>query len=136
MLVVAASDGDVGDNARITYSLSPGDGDAAVPEFTIQPGTGAIVTTKALDREKTSGYLLTVTARDNGNPPMSDTTDVEISVSDVNDNAPVFQQASYLTSVHDDALIGTSILQVTGPIDWKVSRVWSTANNNSNCVMD
>ena len=112
--MVAASDGDVGDNARITYSLSPGDGETAVPEFAIQPGTGAIVTTKALDREKTSGYLLTVTSRDNGHPPMSDTTDVEISVSDVNDNAPVFQQPAYLTSVHEDALVGTSILQVSG----------------------
>lgn len=75
---MAASDGDVGDNARITYSMS-GDGEP-VPEFAIQPNTGAIVTTKPLDRERTSGYLLTITARDNGSPPMSDTTDVEISV--------------------------------------------------------
>lgn len=79
--MVAASDGDVGDNARITYGLS-GDGEP-VPEFAIQPNTGAIVTTKALDRERTSGYLLTITARDNGNPPLSDTTDVEISVRSV-----------------------------------------------------
>lgn len=107
---MAASDGDVGDNARITYSLS-GDGEP-VPEFAIQPATGAIVTTKLLDREKTSGFLLTITARDNGNPPLSDTTDVEISVSDVNDNPPVFQQPAYLASVPEDAVIGTSILQV------------------------
>lgn len=106
---MAASDGDVGENARITYGLSG----ELVPEFSIQPATGAIVTTKQLDRERTSGYLLTITARDNGNPPLSDTTDVEISLGDVNDNPPVFQQATYTANVAEDALIGTSVLQVT-----------------------
>lgn len=108
-MIVAASDGDVGENARITYGLSG----ELVPEFSIQPATGAIVTTKQLDRERTSGYLLTITARDNGNPPLSDTTDVEISLGDVNDNPPVFQQPTYTASVAEDALIGTSVLQVT-----------------------
>lgn len=109
MLIVQASDGDVGENARITYSMSG----EPVPEFAIQPATGAIVTAKPLDRERTSGYLLTITARDNGNPPLSDTTDVEISLGDVNDNPPVFQQGSYSASVAEDALVGTSVLQVT-----------------------
>ena len=109
VLIVAASDGDVGDNARITYGLSG----ELVPEFSIQPATGAIITTKQLDRERTSGYLLTITARDNGNPPLSDTTDVEISLGDVNDNPPVFQQPMYTANVPEDALIGTSVLQVT-----------------------
>ncbi|XP_045034928.1 protocadherin-like wing polarity protein stan isoform X2 [Daphnia magna] len=109
VLIVAASDGDVGDNARITYGLSG----ELVPEFSIQPATGAIITTKPLDRERTSGYLLTITARDNGNPPLSDTTDVEISLADVNDNPPVFQQTTYTANVPEDALIGTSVLQVT-----------------------
>jgi len=59
-----------------------------------------------------SGYLLTVTARDGGNPPLSDTTDVEISITDINDNAPQFFNASYYGSVSEDALTGTSVLQV------------------------
>lgn len=65
-----------------------------------------------MDREVQSGYLLTVTARDGGNPPLSDTTDVEISVTDINDNAPQFFNASYYGSVSEDALTGTSVLQV------------------------
>lgn len=32
--------------------------------------------------------------------------------SDVNDNAPVFQQPAYLANVAEDALVGTSVLQV------------------------
>ncbi|XP_045101942.1 protocadherin-like wing polarity protein stan isoform X7 [Portunus trituberculatus] len=108
VIMVAASDGDTGENARITYSLS---GDT-VPEFVIHPSTGAITTSKPLDREVKGGYLLTVTARDNGNPPLSDTTDVEITVVDVNDNPPVFSEPSYRASVSEDAGVGASIIQV------------------------
>lgn len=107
VLVVSATDNDVGLNAQITYSLgqSLGDTDHS-EEFTINSQTGAIITTKTLDRETMSGYLLTVTARDGGNPPLSDTTDVEISVTDVNDNYPVFKQAGYSGNVLEDALVG------------------------------
>lgn len=52
------------------------------------------------------GYLLTVTARDGGVPSLSDTTDVEISVVDVNDNAPVFKQQLYTAAIMEDALVG------------------------------
>lgn len=53
-----------------------------------------------------TGYLLTVTARDSGVPSLSDTTDVEISVVDVNDNEPVFKQQLYSATVVEDALVG------------------------------
>lgn len=114
VLVVTATDNDVGLNAQITYSLGEEVGDSnRISDFSINPQTGAIVTTKALDRETTSGYLLTVTAKDGGNPPMSDTTDVEISVTDVNDNFPVFKSPSYTGNVLEDALVGTSVVQVS-----------------------
>lgn len=137
VLIVAASDGDVGDNARITYGLSG----ELVPEFSIQPMTGAIITTKQLDRERTSGYLLTITARDNGNPPLSDTTDVEISLGDVNDNPPVFQQTTYTANVQEDALIGTSVLQVTATdadqgFNGRVRYVLLDTANNSPFTLD
>lgn len=107
VLVVSATDNDVGLNAQITYSLGEEMSDSGrAPDFSINPQTGAIVTTRPLDRETVSGYLLTVTARDGGNPPLSDTTDVEISVTDVNDQFPVFKQSVYTGSVLEDALIG------------------------------
>lgn len=114
VLVVSATDNDVGLNAQITYSLGEdlSDPDHS-PDFAINPQTGAITTLKPLDRETMNGYLLTVTARDGGNPPLSDTTDVEISVIDVNDNYPVFKQPSYSGSVLEDALVGTSVVQVS-----------------------
>nr|XP_018907159.1 PREDICTED: protocadherin-like wing polarity protein stan isoform X2 [Bemisia tabaci] len=108
VLVVTATDNDVGQNALITYSLAAGN----APEFTINSQTGAIITTKPLDRETTGGYLLTVTAKDGGVPPQSDTTDVEITVSDVNDNKPLFSKPAYTGSVSEDALVGTSVIHV------------------------
>lgn len=114
VLVVSASDNDVGINAQITYSLGDELSDSdRTPEFTINPQTGAIVTTRPLDRETTSGYLLTVTAKDGGNPSLSDTTDIEITVTDVNDNFPVFKQQAYSGNILEDALIGTSVVQVS-----------------------
>ncbi|XP_013177867.1 PREDICTED: protocadherin-like wing polarity protein stan isoform X1 [Papilio xuthus] len=117
VLVVSATDSDVGVNAQITYSLSSEISNEAVAhhdrEFLINPHTGAITTNKLLDRESMSGYLLTVTARDGGVPSLSDTTDVEISVVDVNDNAPVFKQQLYTSSIMEDALVGTSVTQVS-----------------------
>ncbi|XP_017787025.1 PREDICTED: protocadherin-like wing polarity protein stan isoform X1 [Nicrophorus vespilloides] len=112
VLVVSASDNDVGLNAEITYSLGEDTNLDRPQDFTINPQTGAIVTAKTLDREVLSGYILTVTAKDGGNPPLSDTTDVEITVTDVNDNFPIFQNTPYSGSVSEDALIGTSILQI------------------------
>nr|CAD7592898.1 unnamed protein product [Timema genevievae] len=113
VLVVGATDSDVGQNAQITYSLGTMDDKSTTPEFTINPQTGAILTTKKLDRETVGGYLLTITAKDGGIPPLSDTTDVEITVADVNDNAPVFKKLSYLSSIPEDALVGTSVLHIS-----------------------
>lgn len=113
VLVISATDGDVGQNAQITYTLGTMDEKQSTPEFTINPQTGAIITTALLDRESVSGYLLTVTAKDGGVPPLSDTTDVEITVADVNDNPPIFKKSSYIGSVPEDASVGTSILQIS-----------------------
>ncbi|KAI8429178.1 hypothetical protein MSG28_007715 [Choristoneura fumiferana] len=116
VLVVSATDSDVGLNAQISYSLSSEISNEAVAhheqEFVINAQTGAITTNRLLDRETMSGYLLTVTARDGGVPSLSDTTDVEISVVDVNDNEPMFKQQLYSASIMEDALVGTSVTQV------------------------
>lgn len=129
VLVVSATDSDVGQNALITYILGTDSGEQENAEFTINPQTGAITTTKVLDREQVSGYLLTVTARDGGIPPLSDTTDIEISVTDVNDNAPKFLVPQYQGSVLEDVLVGTSVLQVAATdadtgLNGKVKYFW------------
>lgn len=116
VLIVSATDADVGVNAQISYSLlndETSNGLGANEAFQINAQTGAITTNSLLDRETTSGYSLTVTAKDGGNPSLSDTTNVEISVNDVNDNAPTFQVPLYQATISEDALIGTSVVQIS-----------------------
>lgn len=104
---VSAVDQDSGDNAKITYTMQEN------KEFTIDPNSGEVILQQFLDREQVTGYMLTVTATDHGIPPKSDTTDIEVMVLDVNDNAPKFLAPSYSGRVDEDAQIGTSILVVS-----------------------
>ncbi|XP_068125539.1 cadherin EGF LAG seven-pass G-type receptor 2 isoform X2 [Hyperolius riggenbachi] len=108
VVIISASDEDTGENARITYVAEEG-----MPQFTIDPDTGAVTTTMELDYELQVSYTLAITAHDNGIPQKSDTTYLEILVSDVNDNPPVFQRASYSGTIPEDAPVYTSVLQIS-----------------------
>nr|XP_021144577.1 protocadherin beta-4 [Columba livia] len=55
-----------------------------------------------LDREETAQYILSVTAADMGSPPLTTTQTFTVDVSDVNDNAPVFNQTSYTMYVREN----------------------------------
>ncbi|ESO95836.1 hypothetical protein LOTGIDRAFT_231995 [Lottia gigantea] len=105
---VFALDKDRGENARITYSF-----DGAVSDFIINPDTGQIKTSQELDRESGPAYTLTITARDNGSPSLIDTTDIDITVNDINDNRPEFSEVVYTGSVKEDILVGRKVIQIT-----------------------
>ncbi len=49
----------------------------------------------SLSFSQTSGYNLMVVALDNGLPPLSSSAMINIDISDVNDNPPLFSQANY-----------------------------------------
>ncbi|XP_074928714.1 cadherin-23 isoform X1 [Chelonoidis abingdonii] len=58
--------------------------------------TGEIATRPSPpDREQQRFYQLVVTVEDEGNPSLSATTTVRVTILDENDNAPVFQQQQY-----------------------------------------
>ncbi|XP_059716265.1 protocadherin beta-16-like [Haemorhous mexicanus] len=61
-----------------------------------------LVTVSALDREETPQYMLRVTAADAGSPPLTTTHTFTVDISDVNDNAPVFNQTSYTMYVREN----------------------------------
>lgn len=76
------------------------------------PSTGAIVVARALDYEICRDYFLTLEACDGGSPPLSAITTVNINLTDVNDNAPMFSCNLYSAVVSEDAAIGESVIQV------------------------
>lgn len=108
VVVISATDEDTGENARITYFM-----DDSIPQFDIDPDTGAVTTQMEMDYEDQVSYTLAITARDNGIPQKSDTTYLEILVNDVNDNSPRFLRDHYVGSVMEDVPVFTSVVQVS-----------------------
>ncbi|XP_018429359.1 PREDICTED: cadherin EGF LAG seven-pass G-type receptor 3-like [Nanorana parkeri] len=108
VVIISATDDDVGENARISYFLEEN-----IPQFRINPDTGVITLNGQLDYEDQMTYTLAVIAKDNGIPQKSDTAYVEIMVNDVNDNAPQFLNSQYHGIVSEDAPPFTSVLQIS-----------------------
>ncbi|XP_012501225.1 PREDICTED: protocadherin gamma-B7-like [Propithecus coquereli] len=103
-------DRDSGENGEVRCSLS-----RDVP-FKIHSSSNyyyKLVTDGALDREQTVEYNITITATDRGKPPLSSSKTIILHITDVNDNAPVFQQSAYLVHVPENNQPGASIAQVS-----------------------
>ncbi|XP_035857030.1 protocadherin Fat 3a isoform X5 [Sander lucioperca] len=109
VLRVYAASKDIGTNAEITYSIRSGNEHG---KFHIHPLTGAILVAQPLDYEMCKDYFLTVEARDGGTPPLSAITTVNINLTDVNDNAPMFSRDLYTAVVSEDATTGESVVQL------------------------
>ncbi|XP_059502534.1 protocadherin Fat 3a isoform X3 [Stegostoma tigrinum] len=107
---VLAEDCDSEINAQIHFSIVNGDPDNY---FNISPVTGLIKVKERLDREKISGYSLTVQAKDTGTHSMSSTVTVNIDVSDINDNPPDFIPANYSAVIQENKSVGTNILHLS-----------------------
>ncbi|XP_062417297.1 protocadherin Fat 3a [Pungitius pungitius] len=109
VLRIYAASKDIGTNAEITYSIRSGNEHG---KFHIDPLTGAILIAKPLDYETCREYFLTVEACDGGTPPLSAITTVNINLTDVNDNAPMFSRDIYAAVVSEDAATGDSVIQL------------------------
>ncbi|XP_055744893.1 protocadherin gamma-A11-like isoform X26 [Salvelinus fontinalis] len=80
----------------------------------------SLVTTGELDRELVSDYNITITATDEGSPPLSSSKSVQLSVADVNDNPPVFEEQSYKAHVTENNKPSVSVCTVTArDPDWR-----------------
>lgn len=71
-----------------------------------------LVLCNPLDREITETYSLTVSVSDRGKPPLNSTAIVMITVTDCNDNAPMFSNTEYHAEVSENSLIGTRLIKV------------------------
>lgn len=93
--IFSAPDVDEGDNGQVQYSISF---DYDTPYFSMNEQTGQLLLIRKLDyedcprlRKDVKGFTFTVTARDMGVSPRSNSVSVEIEVIDVNDNSPVIR---------------------------------------------
>ncbi|XP_030594762.1 protocadherin gamma-A11-like isoform X28 [Archocentrus centrarchus] len=109
-----AVDLDVGTNTLQSYVLKPSD------NFILKLHNQAdstknveMVLQKPLDREKNEFISLVVTAVDGGEPQMSGTMQILITVLDANDNPPVFTQQIYKGTVAENATKGATVTSVS-----------------------
>ncbi|XP_030224937.1 protocadherin beta-16-like [Gadus morhua] len=80
----------------------------------------SLVTTKQLDRETTSDYNITITATDEGFSPLTASKVVQLSIADVNDNAPVFEEDDYIAYVTENNKQGSTLCSVAArDPDWR-----------------
>ncbi|XP_029020954.1 protocadherin gamma-A11-like isoform X33 [Betta splendens] len=83
--------------------------------FKVKPSSSnfySLVTDDDLDRETLSEYNITITAVDEGSPPHSTNKTINLRISDVNDNAPVFPQQSMTAFITENNSPGMSLISV------------------------
>ncbi|XP_028976981.2 protocadherin beta-16-like [Esox lucius] len=101
---------DSGRNGQIKYSINPD-----LP-FRIKSSSSniySLVTDQMLDREIMSEYNITITATDDGSPQRSTNKTLTLRISDVNDNAPLFEKNSYTAYLMENNSPGVSIFSLT-----------------------
>uniref|UniRef100_A0A8D0HFI1 Cadherin domain-containing protein n=1 Tax=Sphenodon punctatus TaxID=8508 RepID=A0A8D0HFI1_SPHPU len=107
--LINVNDPDSGDNGKVTCHLQDN-----LP-FKIVSSSNSyykLVTVSTLDRERTPQYNITVTATDKGDPPLSTQKTIQLQISDINDNPPVFEESSYTAYVPENNPAGASIFRV------------------------
>nr|XP_015205173.1 PREDICTED: protocadherin beta-3-like [Lepisosteus oculatus] len=114
--IINVKDLDSGENGRVSCSINRN-----LPFKIISSLTNyyTLVTDAVLDRETTSEYNITVIATDSGSPSLTTSKILTLKVSDVNDNAPVFEQSAYTAYVAENNSPGLSVFSVKAKdSDW------------------
>ncbi|KAM4732144.1 protocadherin gamma-A4-like isoform 12-T12 [Anableps anableps] len=82
-------------------------------------GYYTIVTENILDRETNPEYNITITVYDQGSPPLSSSKNMNVKISDVNDNPPRFSQSEYIKTIPENNSPGFSVFAVSATdADW------------------
>ncbi len=107
ILTVQASDMDV--TSDVTYSLAPG----TTEPFDVNETTGEIFVSGSLDREVRAFHTFTVLAIDTVMGSLPDSTIVEVTILDENDEVPDFIEDEYIKDVQENTPASVTILKVT-----------------------
>uniref|UniRef100_UPI003AAAC68E protocadherin-16-like n=1 Tax=Centroberyx gerrardi TaxID=166262 RepID=UPI003AAAC68E len=118
VITVTATDRDSGDNGKISYRVMSSSRDI----FYIDPSNGTLFINQKTEFDfESPSILVVIEARDRGSPSLSSFATVQVQVSDVNDNAPIFHQSEYRATVSEDGLPGSTILTLEA-VDGDLSR--------------
>ncbi|XP_028316113.1 protocadherin beta-16-like [Gouania willdenowi] len=116
LTIFNVQDPDSGDNGKVLCGISD-----QMPFImkTTSKKFFSLITDSELDRELSSEYNITVTCSDEGVPSLSSSVTLTLQISDVNDNAPVFERSSYEAYIVENNTPGLSIFTVKATdADW------------------
>ncbi|XP_076014293.1 cadherin-20-like [Genypterus blacodes] len=102
-----ADDPAYGNSARVVYSILEGQ-----PYFSVDAKTGVVrVSLADMDRETRANYTVVIQAKDMGGQlgGLAGTTTVNITLTDINDNPPMFDQRLYQMSTPESAPVGSVV---------------------------
>ncbi|KAM8903146.1 protocadherin-16-like [Spinachia spinachia] len=118
VITVTATDRDSGENGKITYRVMS----STRSVFYIDPSNGTLFVNQQTEFDFKNPYIVVIIeVRDQGTPSLSSTATVQVQVSDVNDNAPIFHQSEYRATVCEDGLPGSTVLTLEA-VDGDLSR--------------
>ena len=108
------SDIDSGPNGEVTMAIESQLNAEGISSsvFTIYSLTNELIASTDIDYESSVVYTVTLTCRDNGSVPLASSSMIVISVSPVNEFAPVISQANYSLTIPENSTVGTIILKV------------------------
>ncbi|KAM4875248.1 protocadherin alpha-12-like [Thomomys bottae] len=108
-----ASDADIGVNSLLTYMLSVNE------YFTLKTVTKkdknvlpVLILRKLLDREETQELSLLLMVIDGGKPELTGSAQIQVTILDVNDNAPEFDKPSYKVTLFENVQNNTRVIQL------------------------
>ncbi|XP_073077943.1 protocadherin alpha-8 isoform X7 [Manis javanica] len=108
-----AFDADIGANSVLNYRLSYSDFFMLdVNSKNEENNRVELVLRKSLDREEASEHNLFLTATDEGKPELTGTVQLLVTVLDVNDNAPSFEQPEYQVRLFENSDNGTIVIRL------------------------
>ncbi|NWW39481.1 PCDGM protein, partial [Panurus biarmicus] len=108
--LIGVKDSDSGDNGQVRLQIAKELPFKLVSSFKEH---FSLVTSGPLDREKASGYNITVRAVDSGSPQRATQKTFYLHIADVNDNAPNFSSPFDTAHIQENSLPGTSVFSVS-----------------------
>lgn len=126
---LVATDGDAGLNGTVTYFIYNGNDDGT---FQLDPDSGNLTLSTNLNFVKKPLYMFAVMASDLGTPPLSNYTNILVTVIDGNDNAPVFTSSTYLVTALPSINVGQVVAYVSAfDVDQNSSLIYTLSAGSS-----
>nr|AAI62233.1 Protocadherin 2 alpha b 10 [Danio rerio]AAI62545.1 Protocadherin 2 alpha b 10 [Danio rerio]BAD52314.1 cadherin-related neuronal receptor variable 10 [Danio rerio]BAD52327.1 cadherin-related neuronal receptor variable 10 [Danio rerio] len=111
--MITVTDNDAGKNGQVILNIQ---GSSPFKVQNSYKNYYTLFVNGPLDRERASEYNVTISAADEGSPPLSSTSVIAVHVSDVNDNAPRFPEPVINVYVKENSQIG-AVLHTVSAVD-------------------